>query len=99
MYNPALFTPLCVIFDSIESVCVCCCDGGGSSGQLRLNCVPRELGNLESNECSGEARPPTTVRIYSTGEQGGIEYELCPRCWQTRGNRANLLSTLLNYWR
>lgn len=67
MHNPALFTPLCVIFDSIESVCgrVCVSVTGGSSGQLLLNCLPRELGNLESNEHSGEARPPTTVRKYS----------------------------------
>lgn len=70
MYNPALFTPLCVIFDSVESFCGWVCvfvylGGGGSSGQLLLNCLPWELNNLESNERSGEARPPTTVRIYS----------------------------------
>lgn len=39
--------------------------GGMSSGLLLLNCLPGERGNLESNECSGEARPPTTFRIYS----------------------------------
>lgn len=66
MHNPALFTPLCVIFDSTECVCVCVSvTGRGASGQLLLNCLPGELGNLESNEHSGEARPPTPVRIYS----------------------------------
>lgn len=38
---------------------------GVSSGQLLANYLPKELGNLESNERSGEARPPTIVRIYS----------------------------------
>lgn len=48
-----------------------------------MNRVSGELGNLKSNEQSEEARPPTTVGVYSKREQGGIEYELCPRCWQT----------------
>lgn len=72
--------------------------GRGSSGQLLLNCLRAELSNLELNERGGE-----TGHIqewgYADGEQGSVEYEQCPRCWQTRGNRANLLSTLLSYWR
>lgn len=35
--------------------------GWGSFGQLLLNYLPGELGNLESNEHSRESRPPTTI--------------------------------------
>lgn len=45
-------------------VCVCVTERV-SSGLLLLNCLPGECGNLESNECSGEARPPTIFRTYS----------------------------------
>ena len=38
---------------------------GVSFGQLLWNCLPRALSSLKSNEHSGEARPPTRVRIYS----------------------------------
>lgn len=49
------------------SVCFCGWRGVvlGSAGQMPVNCLPGEPGNLESNEHSGEGRPPTTVGIYS----------------------------------
>lgn len=70
----------------------------GGRGVFWSAALLRELSNLKSNERSGEASHLQHFE-YTVEEQGGIEYELCPRCWQTRGNRANLLSTLLNYWR
>lgn len=89
-------------------MCVCFSDSGGGDwgaggrGGFLVSCCwivsPESL--VIWSQMSIVGRPGHLQQSeYTVGEQGGIEYELCPRCWQTRGNRANLLSTLLNYWR
>lgn len=75
------------------------CGGEGVFWSVAAELSPPESAVIWS-QMSAVGRPGHLQHLeYTVGEQEGIECELCPRCWQTRGNRANLLSTLLNYWR